>query len=149
MSETATDTTKLAELEAKVAERKAARETAKAEQEIVDRTAIAELQLATEDDLIVLELKTYREGQPTRVAARPPTDTEFRRYSQMVRRSKGDNEQIANAQELLAESCWVYPAKEEADLRKAIRKATPSLLLSMAVALAEKTEAKATDEGKG
>jgi hypothetical protein len=144
MSNTAT----LEELEAKVAARKASRDVAKAAQELVDRTALAELQLETEDDLVTLRLGIYRDGLPVFVAARPPTEPEFRRYSQMVRRSKGDAEMITNAQELLADTCWVYPPKSEADLRKAVKLATPSILLAIAVQLVKQTEAKAADEGK-
>lgn len=88
-------------------------------------------------------------GQPTMALIRMPTAKEYKRFRDQVGRAvqtKSVKAQ-ADAGELLARSCWVYPAGDEP--QKAMLEAYPGLLSSLTVAAAAMAEGKQEDEGKG
>lgn len=132
------------EIEARRAERKAAAAKAREEQYAKDLEAIDAMEVETGEDISTLNVKNHKPGLPTLVGVKPPSEAYYKRFAQMIRKAGQNLEARAHAQDLLAESCWVYPA--EADTRKAMREAFPGVLVSIAVKAAELAELKGEDE---
>lgn len=138
----------LARIDAARAERRAEHAEARKKQLVIDRAAL--LSLEDEhgfDSVSALSMSRYVDGLPTLVVVRAPTSAEYKRYVQMVRRTKSDdNEGKAKAQELLAESCWVYPQRDQ---QQAVREAFPGVLLSIVLEVTRMAELQNEAEGKG
>jgi hypothetical protein len=135
------------EIETRRAERKAAAQKARAEQYAKDIEAIDDLEVKSGDDIATLNVNSYKPGLPTLVGVKAPSDVYYKRFAQMVRKAGNNLEARAAAQDLLAESCWVYPT--DADARKAMKESFPGVLVSIAVKAAELAELNAEEEGKG
>ena len=119
------DASKIDEIEARRAERKA--ETAKARnaQYVIDVAKIDELEVQHGDDRIaVLKMPSFVAGLPTVVVVRTPEPSKFERFRQMVRKANGAAEAQGAAKDLLAASCIVYP---DDDTYKRMREAWPSI----------------------
>lgn len=138
----------LARIDAARAERRAAHSDRRKKQLIIDRAAL--LSLEDEhgfDNVSALSMSRYVDGLPALVVVRAPTSAEYKRYVQMVRRAKQeDNEGRAKAQELLAESCWIYPPREQ---QPAVREAFPGVLPSIVLEVTKMAELQNEAEGKG
>lgn len=140
-------TTKIKELEARRAARLATLADQKTEQRATDLEAIESLQIEHGDENITtLTVNAYRPGLPVVVAVRAPTEPEYRRYVQMVRRAGQDAEKRGKAGDMLAEACWAYPS--EAEDRKAMAAAFPGLIVSVSLEAARLAELKGAEEGK-
>ena len=141
---------KRAEIEARRAARKAALEQARSAQEVLDLEAFDALEVEHGDGNVAqLELDRFVEGFPTFVVVRAPSSMQYKRFTDQVRKSVEKNNMTARgqAQELLGQSCWVYPAAGEE--QKKMLDQFPGLLVSLAVKAAKLVEASAADEGKG
>lgn len=127
--------------------RRAAADEAKTKQREQDIEAVDAFEVENDCELATLPINGWKAsvGLPTLVGVRSPTDLEYRRYCQMIRKAK-DAEEKAKAQDLLAESCWVYPAKIEE--RKAMKQEYPGVLLGVAIKAASLAEVQ-LEEGKG
>lgn len=137
------------EIEERRAARKAAAEEERKTQRAKDLEAIDAMEVATGDDVATLSVPVYRKGLPALIGVKAPGDLHYKRFAQMIRRAGDNVEARANAQELLAESCWCYPTAEDKETRTAMVKAFPGLLVSVAIKAAELAELKADDEKKG
>lgn len=136
----------LADIEKRRAERKASLKEKRDEQYAKDLEALDALEVQYGDDSVAaVETPGYVPGLPTMAVSRAPTKDEYKRFRDMVVRSKGGPAQI-EAQDLLADSCVVYPDKET---YKAMREAFAGLHVSMAVAAVKLADGKAAEEGKG
>lgn len=138
------------EIETRRAERKAAHDKARDEQELSDLEAIDALEQESSEPLHTMTANGFKPGVPVRMAFRDPTPLEYKRYSDMVGRAmlQSNDKMRRDAQATLAQSCWVYPAADSA-ARKAVLEAVPGILLALAVAVAKAGEATADEEGKG
>lgn len=142
-------TTRLEEIEAKRAERKAAHEAAEAEQFANDLEALDALEEEHGDGTIGAIKVRFKKGQPTRAFFKTPTSAQYKRYLDCVHKGvdKKNLGKQREAQEQLARSCWVYPKDEAA--QAAMLEDFPGLLTSMGLAAAALAEGKAEEEGKG
>lgn len=142
--------TKLEEIEQRRAKRRAEQDKARAEQEVTDLEAIDALEAAQADPLYTMTANGFKLGVPVKVAFRAPTPLEYKRYCDMVGKAQSKNDAAARmkAQEMLAMSCWAYPAPD-ADERKAVLDAYPGVLISLAIECAKVAEMRSEDEGKG
>jgi hypothetical protein len=132
------------------AARKAAREEAKAAQRVRDLEAIDALEQEHGDDSIkTLAAPRFVEGLPSLVAVRPPTASEYKRFQDQILRAKENLSERSKAVNLLAESCWAYPSKDEKDLRGRIAEAFPGILSSLGIAATKLAEMEIQEEGKG
>jgi hypothetical protein len=141
---------KLAEIEARRAERKGKLDEAKKVQACADLEAYDALEVEHGDENVAsLEVERFVEGHPTFVVLKAPDGPQYKRFVDQVSRAVEKNNLIERrkAQDLLAESCWIYPNTPEA--RKAMLAAFPGLLVSIAVRATQLVEGKASAEGKG
>lgn len=127
--------------------RRAAREKAEAEQREKDLDARDEL----EDEhgaIASVRVARFIPGQPTCAHLRMPTGAEYKRYKDTVFRAKAkDNTKaISDAQEVLAQACWVYP-REKKD-REAMLEAFSGILTPIFVAATALAEGQAEEAGK-
>jgi hypothetical protein len=133
-------------LEKRRAEREEASAKARAEQRLLDEEAYEDLK----DEHAVASVSTSRfvEGQPTMAIVRMPTPSEYKRYVDQIGANvaKKSTKGQRDAQELLANSCWVYPREVEA--RKAMLEVFPGLLTPLSMAAAKLAEGNAEEEGK-
>jgi len=138
--------TKIAEIEKKRADRKAALKAARTEQLAADLEALNALEEEHGDGSIArLDVDGFKKGLATFVALRAPSADEYKRFCDMVTRAK-DTAKRLDAQNLLAESCWVYP--READKKKEMLAAYPGLLLSIGTRAQKLADAAEAAEGK-
>lgn len=137
------------EIEARRAARAAKLSSARDDQEVADLEAIDALEFERGETFLTLTVNKYVAGQPVKVAYKAPSSSEYRRYCDMLARATQKNDVLARkaAQELLAESCWVYPSDKER--RDSFKETHPGVLLSIAVECAKAAELRAEDEGKG
>ncbi len=139
----------VAELEAKLEEKRAAR--AAAEEAQYEKDLEARLVLEDEHGTIAaVKVSRFVAGQPTRAYLRTPNSSEYKRYkAQMfaVAANKKSALSPQQIQEQLAEACWVYPAAKDA--KAAMLEAFPGLLTPLSMAAAALAEGTAEDEGKG
>jgi len=140
--------TKIAEIEQKRAERKAALAAAREEQLANDLEALDALEQEHGDHAIArLDVDGFKPGHTAFVALRSPSSIEYQRFCDMIARAGNDAKKKLEAQNMLAESCWCYP--KEKDARKAMLEAYPGMLLSVAVRAMKLAEATEAAEGKG
>lgn len=141
---------KVEELEAKLAARRAAR--AKAEEAQYEKDLEARIELEDEHGSIAsVSVARFVDGHPTMALVRTPSSGEYKRYKAQMFRAAHDGKKgapvgQAAAQELLARACWVWPASEEA--RDAMAEAFPGILTPISQAAAALAEGKAEDTGK-
>lgn len=135
------------EIENRRAERKAAAAKAREEQYAKDLEAIDAMEIESGEELATLKVANYKPGLPSLVGVKAPSEAYYKRFAQMIRKSGQNLEARAHAQDLLADSCWVYPKDD--DQRKAMKEAFPGVLVSIAVKAAELAELNADEEGKG
>lgn len=136
-----------AELEKRRAEREEASTKARAEQRLLDEEAYEDLK---DEHAAVAAVSTSRfvQGQPTMAIVRMPAPAEYKRYVDQIGANvaKKSTKGQRDAQELLANSCWVYPASAEA--RKSMLEVFPGLLTPLSMAAAKLAEGSAEEEGK-
>lgn len=136
------------ELEKKLADMRAARAAAEESQYEVDLTA----RIALEEEhgsIAAVKVSRFVAGQPTRAYLRTPNAAEYKRYkAQMFAAAKDKKTSVSpqQAQELLAQACWVYPATKET--QDAMLAEFPGLLTPLSMAAAALAEGTAEDEGK-
>lgn len=137
------------ELESLLAERKAAREKAKADQYAKDLAAYVELEDEHAGCVRRVDASVFKDGQPTFAVLRMPTGAEYKRFVEQVTRAaeKKNPKATRDATDLLAKACWVYPKDKAA--QDSMLEAYPGLLTSMAVAASSLAEGRAEEEGKG
>ncbi len=140
---------KLKELEARRAARRAATEEARADQYEKDLEALDALEAEHGDTVLgVLEVSGYVPDLPTLVVVKSPGGTPFyKRYTDQVRKAGKNTALIGHAQELLGESCIVYPA--DAETRKAMFEAFPGTAISAGIRAVKFVELEAEEEKKG
>lgn len=135
------------EIEARRAARKAQTEQAKAEQYAKDLEAIDALEVESGEEIATLTVNGYKAGLPVLVGVKAPSALQYKRFADQIRNAKENLNKRAQAQDLLAESCWVYPSDKDA--RKAMLEAFPGVLVSIAVEVAKLAELRSAEEGKG
>ena len=139
---------KVEELEAKLAAKRADR--AKAEEAQYEKDLGALIELEDEHGSIAsVKVSRFVAGQPTRAFLRTPNAAEYKRYKDLVFRAAADKRAATSAQaaqEQLARSCWVYPAGDAAQV--AMLEAFPGLLTPLSMAAAALAEGKAEEVGK-
>lgn len=135
------------ELQARRQEEKAKRAD---EQRAKDLVARMELEDEHSDSGIAsVSVARFVPGQPTQAYVRTPTPAEYKRYLDQIHRGVDKKSLPAQraAQELLAQSCWVYPRKPED--RQAMLSVFPGILTPISVAAASLAEGRSEEEGKG
>ncbi len=137
------------ELEAKLEAKRA--ERAAAEEAQYEKDLEARIELEDEHGTIAaVKVSKFVAGQPTRAFVRMPSSAEYKRYKAQVYAASSANRKSATstlqAQELLAQSCWVYPATKEA--REAMLEAFPGLLTPLIIAATALAEGVAEESGK-
>lgn len=137
------------EVEARRAARAADIAEARDAQETADLEAIDALEAVAGESYKTMTANGFRAGVAVKIAFRAPTAPEYKRYLDQYGRaaSKNDAKGRRDAQELLAESCWVYPADKEA--RASVRDAFPGTLVSLSIEAAKAAELRGEEEGKG
>lgn len=142
---------KLEEIEARRAARRAASDEKRSEQEATDLEAIEALEIQTGEELHTMSPSGGRfvPGVPVRIAFKAPSGDYYKRFCQQARKAGGNLEARGAAQDMLADVCWVYPPKDDAERRKAVLAAYPGVLVSIAIEAAKLAEFKADEEGKG
>lgn len=138
------------EIQNRRAQRAAQQNEARAAQEGADLEAIDALEAERGEPLHTMTAPRFKPGAPFRIAFRPPTSPEYKRYCDMVGKAqqKSDSKARQAAQEMLAECCLVYPA-EKTDLRAKLLEEFPGTLISLAIEVAKAAELEAEAEGKG
>lgn len=140
----------LAELEEIQAKRKEERAKLEDEQRAKDLAARMDLEDSLPGTaLAAVSVSRFVPGQPTQAFVRTPSTTEYKRYLDQVHRGV-DKKSLAaqrEAQQLLANSCWVYPVTPED--RKAMLEVFPGILTPLSVAAAALAEGRNEEEGKG
>lgn len=137
------------EIEKRRAARLADHDKARLEQERVDLETIDALEEANGEPLHTMTANGFKAGVPVKAAFRAPSGIEYKRYVDMVGKAQQKSDSVARvrAQELLAEVCWMYPAKDS-DARKAMFDAFPGVLISLAIEAAKVAELRSEAEGK-
>lgn len=139
---------KIRQIEERRAKRKAALETQRTEQYAIDLEALDALEQEHGDNCVAaLEVNGYVPGLPTFAVVRSPGGTSFyKRYSDMVRKAGKSVQAIGAAQDMLGESCIVYPP--EGAERERMYKEFPGLKISAAIRALKFVELEAADEKK-
>ncbi len=138
----------LEEIQASRAARKDRVAVARAAQAVVDEDALDKAEEEHGEGCVAsLEVSKYVEGQPTIAIIKAPSADYYKRFCTMVRKAGSNLEARGAAQDLLANSCWVYPSDEAA--RKSMLAAFPGLLVSVAIQAAKLGELEAAEQGKG
>lgn len=95
-----------------------------------------------------LPVKDFVAGCPTMAIVKSPGGTPFyKKYTDQVRNARGDAMKVGKAQEVLGESCMVYPPPGE--VRDRMLAAFPGLYVSCAVRAVKFAELDAETEKKG
>lgn len=136
-----------------------AHETAWKTQHVADLEALANLEDEHGyDRLVRVELRGWKadSGAATMAVAKRAraSDKLYKRFVDMVRRSKKgervDDNEVERAGNMLAESCLVYPSKDDkAGAYEATLELFPGLLTSVAAAIVTAAMGRAEAEGKG
>jgi hypothetical protein len=135
-------------IKARRAERAAAIETARAEQEVADLEAIEALEAERGITLnIENQVAQFVPGCPVIVGVRPPDATEYKRFFQKIGRAgeHADAKMAAHAE--LAQVCWAYP--EDKKLRDGMLAANGGLLATVGNVAIKLAELKKDEAGKG
>jgi hypothetical protein len=140
---------KIEELEAKRAEKLAAR--AKAEEAQYEKDLEARIRLEDEHGTLAgVKVVGFVPGQPTHAFVKAPLPAQYKRYKDLVQRA-GDEKRgatkRADAIDQLAQDAWIYP--ESAEERAAMLERFPGILTPIFVAAVRLAEGKNEDEGKG
>lgn len=138
----------LEELQERRAKRKEANAKARLEQEAIDREAIDALEEEHgADNVAALEVNGFVKGLPALVVVRSPGGTPFyKRYVDQVRKANKNTALIGRAQELLGESCIVYPTDET--VLKQMQDQFPGLHISAGIRAIKFVELEAEEEKK-
>lgn len=152
MSETETtpEEIEIEALEKRQADRNAARAKAERSQYAIDLKAREDLEDASPDvGFAAVKVARFIPGQPTRAIVRMPTPAQYKRYLDMVGKGveKKNMGQQRAAQDMLAQSCWVYPTTPEG--RESMLAAFPGIITPIILAATTLAEGKAEEEGKG
>jgi hypothetical protein len=136
------------EIEKRRADRRATHDTARAAQEAIDLEAIDKLEAEDGTPLHTMTSNSFKPGVPVRIAFRPPSAAEYKRYLDTVgtAQTRNDSKGKRAALEVLAATCLVYPA---ADARAVLFDAFPGTLVSLAIEAAKVAELRAEDEKNG
>ena len=136
-------------VEERRAERRAKHDEARDAQIDTDLEVIDAIEESTGEPLHTMTANSFKPGAPVKAAFRAPSPVEYKRYCDMVGKAQqvSDSAKRQAAQEALAASCWVYPAKDSEE-RKAMLAAHPGVLISLAIECAKVAELRAEDEGK-
>jgi hypothetical protein len=103
----------VATIEARRAERKAGIAKARAEQYGRDVVQVDRLEQELGDDRVaVLKTPSFVAGLPTVIVVKTPTKPQFARFRSQVQKSKSNSEAIGAAQQMLGDSCVIYPERE-------------------------------------
>jgi hypothetical protein len=138
---------KTAELEARRAERKAAKEAARGAQYEKDLESVSTLEDVNGYELdISLRVSNFTDGLPSLVGVRAPSELEYKRYFQKLNRA-GNADAKMQAHAEIAKCCWAYPADE--DTRKAMMAANPGLMVGVGNLAIKLGEMQTEEEGKG
>lgn len=135
------------ELEKKLEAMRATRAQAEETQYEADLEARIELEVE-HGTIAAVKVSRFSPGQPTHAYLRTPTGPEYKRYKDQIHRAV-DRKSVPAQQDaidLLARTCWVYPAGDEA--QKAMLAAFPGLLTPLFTAASSLAEGKAVEEGK-
>lgn len=150
MESTKTETalSRIEQLEARRAERKDTLSRARDDQYLMDLEAREQL----EDEhgaIAAVEVSRFVRGQPTFALVKTPTGAQYKRYKdQIFKAAQAKNTAMSReAQELLANSCWVYPLTPEQ--RGSMIDTFPGLLTPLSMAAMSLAEGKQEEEGKG
>lgn len=135
---------RLAAVEARRAERKAALKAQEQEQRVVDLEAIDVIEETRGDGNVKVLSVPYVPGLPVLIAVRTPLEVEVKRFRSKAKSE--DKEHAMHAVAELGETCIVYPDREVA---KAIAKARPNLMMNAGNAAIELSLAASDAEGKG
>jgi hypothetical protein len=147
MSETTTNDADAVEaLERRLEERREQRKREERAQERIDLTA--RLDLEDEHGTVGVVRVPFVKGSPTQVYVRPPTPAEYKRYKQTVQNAAASKRtrDVGNAQDQIAEACWVYPGTPEERASMAAR--VSGILTSIGVVAIRLAEGAAEEEGK-
>lgn len=136
----------IADIEARRALRRQASDEKRAAQEEADLLAIEALEIAGDVELKTMSVAGFSPGIPVRVAYKAPSAEYYKRFCQQVRRAGSNLEARGAAQDMLGESCWVYP--EDKDVRKAMLAAFPGTLVSIALGATKLAELESAEEVK-
>lgn len=136
------------EIEKRRAERAAAHDKARAAQELKDLEAIDAYEAASGEPLYTMTANGFKAGAAVKIAFRAPSPVEYKRFCDMVGKAMAKDDPLARrkAQEMLAETCIVYPL--EGDERKKTLEAHPGVLISLAIECAKVVELRNEEEGK-
>lgn len=134
--------------------RSEAREKAREEQLLKDLQAKEALE-EEHPALATVNVARHIPGQPTMAIVKTPNSAQYKRFRDMV--SKAAQTENAKAKldavEMLAQSCWVYPAPAPgglvSDEQKAMVANFPGILVALGGAAAALAEGSAVEEGKG
>jgi hypothetical protein len=146
--------TRLQQIEAKRAARRAASEHAAEEQRATDLEAIDVIEQTLGDSNVSTISIPYAEGLPCVAAVRCPKPIEMKRYRDQTKvklhqpgqRKPPESPDLVAAAELLAETCVVYPPRE---VFAQMCESRPGLQAQAGVLAAELALGKAEEEGKG
>lgn len=142
--------TKIAEIEARRAARRAETEKQKTEQLETDLAAIDALEAEHGDECVAaLKVNGYRPGLPVMVGVIAPSEPVYRRFVAQIRKAGKNTESHGAAQDQLARSCLAYPPKEDETTRGLMLDAFPGLLVSVAIEAQRLAELRSEAEGKG
>jgi hypothetical protein len=139
---------KLEELEKKREARRKLIDEARAEQYVVDMTALDELEEKHGADRVkALKVKAFTPGLPTMVIIKSSAGESYhKRFVDMVRKAKGNKDAEAQASNMLARSSVVYPEK---DVLQAMSEAYPNMWTDIANAAVKLVMLEEEDEKKG
>lgn len=140
---------KIEEIEERRAKRKAGIAEAREVQFAVDLEALDELEIAHGDGAVErLDVERFVPPHPTFVVLKTPSSAQYKRFCDQVSRATKHQDPKArrDAENMLGESCWIYPA--EPDARKSMLEEFPGLILSVAIRAAKLVEANEVAEGK-
>lgn len=139
----------LAELEELQAKRREERSKLEDAQRLVDLQARFDLEDKYDGCLAAVSVSRFVPGHPTQAFVRTPEPAEYKRYLDQVHRGVDKKSLAAQraAQELLAQSCWVYPTSAED--RQSMLGKFPGILTPISVAAAALAEGRNEEEGKG
>lgn len=137
--ETEVQLSPLEALEKKRADRKKSSAKAREDQYLIDLTALDKFEEDLGDGCVSsLSTDAYVAGCPTMVILKAPSEQYYKRFVQQVRKAGANLEARGAAQDMLADSCWIYPA--EKDDRAKMIAAFPGILTSVAVEAAKLAE---------
>lgn len=147
-TKTEPELSRIEQLEARRDERKQATAKARNDQYAID----LETRELLEDEhgaVAAVEVSRFVQGQPTLALVKTPSAAQYKRYKdQLFKSAQTKNSTMSReAQELLANACWVYPST--ADERAAMLATFPGLLTPLSIAAMSLAEGRQEEEGKG